>query len=247
MAIFYAKLYSVGLRKVKGMKTLTYFWVIGSLCLLANTSYAGNKFPVDASGEVVYKHSFNLQAGIKDDDAYGIVQDWFNSAAAKFTCQNTEGPAGNCKNRALVEDAFKNHQPLQSLDPSSGRMVGRGLIKYYGAATSSVGVLYMEYYVVLEISGHQLTATVSKMKYHHFNQRTYAPKPIYGWQGGKPLDDADKLGTLMSNANENRDLAEVGAFVNKNMDALFNNLQSFMQTAKLLEPARLNQASITEE
>ena len=229
------------------MRSLKYFLVCPVLALLGFNTYAGNNPPVDASGEVVYKHTFKLQAGIKDDDAYGIVQDWFNSAAAKFTSQNTEGPTNTCKNKALVEDAFKNTQPLQSLDPSSGRLVGKGLIKYFGAATSSVGVLYMEYYVVLEINGHQLTATVSKMKYHHFNQRTYAPKPIYGWQGGKPLDDADKLGTLVNNANENRDLAEVGAFVNKNMAALFNNLQSFMQTAKLLEPSQLNQASVTEE
>ena len=229
------------------MRSLKYFLLCPTLTLLFFSTCAGSGPVADASGELVYKHTFKLHAGIKDDDAYGIVQDWFNSAAAKFTSQNIEGPATSCKNKALVEDVFKNPQPLQSLDPGSGRMVGRGLIKYFGPATSSVGVLYMEYYVVLEINGHQLTATVSKMKYHHFNQRTYSPKPIYGWQGGKPLDDADKLSALVNNAAENRDLAEVGAFVNKNIASLFNNLQSFMQTAKILEPLQFNQASITEE
>jgi hypothetical protein len=85
------------------------------------------------------------------------------------------------------------------------------------------------------------------MKYHHFNQRTYAAKPIYGWQGGKPLDSADKLGSLVSNADENRDLLEVTAFVNKNIAALFSNLQSFLQSKTMVDTKSLPSALVKED
>jgi hypothetical protein len=229
------------------MKTLKYFLLSGIAILMGLNSYAGAKVPVDGSGEIVYKHTFKLQSNLSDEDAYAIIQDWFGTGSGKFTCQNDAGPGGGGKTRALVEDAFNNAQPLQTLDPASGRMTGKGLIKYFGNAASSIGALYMEYYIVLEVNGHQLTATVSRMKYHHFNQRTFASKPIYGWQGGKPLDSADKLGNLINSADENRDVMDVANFVNKNVAALFNNLQAFLQTKTLIDAHSLPSASLKED
>jgi len=221
--------------------------LLGMAGLLSFNSYAGNKLPVDASGEAVYKHTFKLQANAKVEDAYNLAQDWFHSSNAVLTCQNMADPIdGSGKSKAFIEDAFKNTEPLQSLDPESGRMAGRGLMKYYGSVNSTIGVLYMEYYVVLEVSDHQLTATISKLKYHHYNTRTYAEKPIYSWGGGKPVDAADKLENLVSRADENKDLQDVGAFVNKSVNGLLNNLQSYLQSAKMLEATQFSQAAISD-
>jgi len=230
------------------MKTLQYILLIGFTCLLSVNGYAGNKLPVDAKGEVVYKHTFKLQSGIKPEDAYNMAQDWFNSSNSVFTCQNTEDPIqGSGKSKTFIEETFKNPEPLQSLDPESGRMAGKGVMKYYGSVNSTIGVLYMEYYVVLEVGDHELTATISKMKYHHYNTRTYEEKPIYGWKGGKPYDAADKLENMVNNADENKDVQEVGAFVNKKINSLLNNLQSYLQTEKVLEPSQASQAAIGED
>lgn len=229
------------------METMKYILFFALSGLLALNCQAGTKVPVDASGEVVYRHTFKLQSNLSDDDAYAMIQDWFSTGAGKFTCQNDAAPGGGGKNRTSVEEAFNNAQPLQTLDPASGRMTGKGLIKYFGNASSSIGALYMEYYIVLEVNGHQLTATVSKMNYHHFNQRTFASKPIYGWQGGKPFDSADKLGTLVSNAEENRDILDVAEFVNKNVTALFSNLQAFLQSKTLIDPHSMSSASLRED
>lgn len=205
------------------------------LCRLGYNSYAGTRLPVDASsGEVVFKRSFTIHSNFTDEDAYAMVQDWFNADAGKFTCQNASGPNVTCKNKTIVEQEFNNAQPLQSLDPASGRMSGKGVIKYFGGATSSIGVLYMEYYVLIEVKGHQLTATVSKMKYHHYNTRTYAEKPIYGWQGGRPYDSADRLENLVNDQNESRDTQDVGNFVNQNIEKLFSDLKLFLQGKKAL-------------
>jgi hypothetical protein len=234
--------------EIATMKMPHYFLLSGIICLLSVNSYAGNKLPVNARGEAVYKHSFKLQANVKAEDAYNLAQDWFKSGPEVFTCENIADPIdGSGKNKAFVEDAFKNPQPLQSLDPAAGRMAGKGVIKYYGSVNSTLGVLYMEYYVVLEVNGNELTATVSKMKYHHYNPRTYAEKPIYGWSGGEPFDAADKLENLVNNATENRDVQKVGAFVNKKVAELLSNLQSYLQSAKLLDATSFNQVAITED
>jgi hypothetical protein len=224
------------------MKTL----MIITACLLVCSpfaGYAGNKLPVDASsGEVVYRQSFKLPANISNEDAYAIAQNWFNVDATKFTCQCGEGANVSCKNKALVEDEFKNTQPLQSLDPAVGRITGKGIMKFYGGPLSAISLLYTEYYVVLEVNNHQLTATVSKLKYHHFNQRSYAEKPIYLWQGGRPFDAADRLENLVNGPAESKDLQDLGIFVNQQVATLFNGLQSYLQTQKILDPSQLTRA-----
>jgi hypothetical protein len=210
-------------------------------------SYAGNKLPVEAgTGEVVYRHSFKLPANVTNDDAYAIAQNWFNADASKFTCQSGEGANVTCKNKALVEDEFKNAQPLQSLDPAVGRITGKGVMKFYGGPLSAISLLYTEYYVVLEVKDHQLTATVSKLKYHHFNQRSYSEKPIYLWQGGRPFDAADKLENLVNGPTESKDLQDLGTFVNQQVATLFTGLQSYLQTQKMLDPSQLARASAGE-
>ena len=221
------------------MKTLRYISVYVLLSLLAFNSYAGGKLPVDPSGEVVFRQSFKLHANFTEDDAYALVQQWFTSDASKFTCQAGEAPNVNSKNRALVEEAFSNPQPLQSLDPASSRLAGRGLIKYYGGANSNISLLYMEYYILVEVSGNLVTATISKMKYHHFNQRTYSPKPIYGWQGGKPFDPADKLENLVNTDNVTRETQDVGEVVSRNINGLFSDLKGYLENKKAIAPQPL--------
>ena len=188
-----------------------------------------------------------MHSNITDDDAYAAVQNWFSTCASQFACQNTEGPNATCKNKAVVENEFKNRQPIQSLDPSSGRITGKGLLKYFGQPGSAIGLLYMEYYVELQVNDHQVTATVSKMKYHHYNQRSYAEKPIYLWQGGKPFDSADKLANLVNSPTDCKDIQDVGVFTNKSISGLFTNLQSFLQSQKLIGAAQTTSATANHD
>ena len=208
------------------------------LCLVAFTSCAGTGLPIDAvSGEIVYKQSFKLHANYTDGDVYNLVQTWF-ADPGKFTCQNGECTAVPGKNKTTVEEQFNNSKPLQSLDPSSGRMTGKGLIKYFGAPSSNISLLYMEYYVVVEVKNHQLTATISKIKYHHFNRQTYLVKPIYKWQGGKPIDSADKFENLVNSNIDNKEIEHLSAFVNQNMEQLFTDLCGFLKMQKVLDVSR---------
>ena len=220
------------------MKALRRCSLFTILCLVAFTDRAGTGLPIDAtSGEIVFKQSFKLHANYTDNDVYNLVQNWF-ADPGKFICQNGECSAVPGKNKTTVEEEFSNKQPLQSLDPASGRMTGKGLIKYFGAPSSNISLLYMEYYVVVEVKNHQLTATISKIKYHHYNRQTYLVKPIYKWQGGKPLDSADKFENLLNGNLDNKEVDQLTAFVNQNMEQLFTDLRGFLKTQKLLDANR---------
>ena len=229
------------------MKTQPYLLTIAAICLLSFNSSAGNKLPVNAKGEAVYKHAFLLQDNVKAQDAYDMAIDWLNANASAFTCQNTEDPAPvTCKTKSSIDDAFKN-TALQSQDPKNGVLSGKGLIKYYGSAGTGIGALYMEYKFVIEIGDHEIIATVSNIKYHNYNPNTYAGEPIYTPHGGKYFESADNLENMVNEPGNNKGVQDVGAFVNKKITGLLTNLQSFLQTAQVLEPSEPSQAAITEE
>jgi hypothetical protein len=182
-----------------------------------------------ASGDVIYREHFKLSDGLNSEQAFELIQNWFTKNPGKFTRQNASPVAGNGNaNMALVEEAFKNAHPLQSIDPESNRVAGRSLVKYFGNANSSIKVMYIEYYLVLEVHGHELTATISQVKYHHFNTH-YAPQVIYNWQGGRPFDSSDKFETLTSSTNANADISNLSNFLNQDMAKLMTDLKMSLE------------------
>jgi hypothetical protein len=194
-------------------------------------SFAGMNIPVDpATGEVVYKKTFKLSDSYSADDAYLMVQDWFNEGVGKFTSQNTESGKSE-KGMAL----FDNSHPLQSLDNESRRMTGKGVVKFYGGFNSSINLVYVEYYILLEVHSNQLTATISQMQYHHVNRHNGNALLIYNWQGGKPFDSADKFHKLLNTSSYNKDIDELGSFLNKDIAKLLNNLGTFLKGKNALE------------
>ena len=100
---------------------------------------------------------------------------------------------------------------------------------------------------MIEIGDHEIIATVSNIKYHNYNPNTYAGEPIYTPHGGKYFESADNLENMVNEPGNNKGVQDVGAFVNKKITGLLTNLQSFLQTAQVLEPSEPSQAAITEE
>jgi hypothetical protein len=219
------------------MHTPTKIMLIASLCTclsLGKSFGAMNAGHDPSTGEVVYREHFKLSSEINNEQAFELIQKWFTQNPAKFTHQNIEQTGVNGgDNKAAVEQAFKNAQPLQSIDPESNRVVGRSVVKYYGNSNSSIKVMYIEYYVVLEIHGHDLTATIKQIKYHHFNAH-YAAQVIYNWQGGKPFDSSDKFETLTSSPNSSADISNVNTFLNNDMTQLLNDLKMSLKGGNVL-------------
>jgi hypothetical protein len=189
------------------------------------------------SGEVVFKQSFILNANVADEDAYALVQDWITHGTENFTRQNTDIPSenGQSKNKLAVDKAFDNSRPLQSLDPFAKRIAVRGLIKYYGGPTTLISLLYIEYYMVAEVSEHRLTVTINKLKYHHFSAHTYAPRLIYHWEGGQPCAAADKFETLVEHQSHIPEMENVNAFLSSDIHKLLKKLRDQLKASEALD------------
>lgn len=203
------------------------------LCLTVANANAKNSLPVNpASGEVTFKQTFTIGENLSEDQVFEVVQNWFAKSTSKFNRQNADMlSVGNGHNRQQVDASFSNARPLQSIDPSAKKFAAKGVIKYNGGAGSNINVLYMEYYMIIDINGNQVTATISNIKYHHFNSRTFAAQPIYSWAGGKPCDSCDKLESLLENDAYAADVNKLSAFLITDLHSLLTDLQQFVKAA----------------
>lgn len=207
------------------------------LSLVTLVSVAQTALVTQPNGDVVYKQSFKVSGVQSDEEIYRLVQQWFDASATQFTRQNIAAPdAPNSKNKQAVDEAFNNSVPVQSIDPDSKRISARGLTRYYGGSVSScINMLYLEYYVVVQVNNKEVTATVCNIRYHHFNRKSYAAQPIYNWMGSKPCDAADKFERLMSGAVCSDELTALCAFLGQDMANLLAGLKANLKTNGLAE------------
>ncbi len=211
--------------------------LLALMIIFSLTAFAGSNVPVDAnSGEVIYKQTFKLNTNLSDEAIYELAQNWFTEGAEKFTRENEPVPveSNQLKNKQAVDVAFDNSIPLQSIDPESKRIAARGLVKYAGSGTSFIHLLYIEYYIVLEVKNHELTATISKLKYHHINRKTYAPMAIYNWSNSRPCDAADTFEHLVSNQNNTDEIGRLCSFLNDDVQMLFGDLRGLLKEKNAL-------------
>ncbi len=211
--------------------------LLALMIIFSITAFAGSNVPVDAnSGEVIYKQSFKLNTSLSDEAIYELAQNWFTEGAEKFTRENEPVPveSNQLKNKQAVDVAFDNSIPLQSIDPEAKRIAARGLVKYAGSSTSFIHLLYIEYYIVLEVKNHELTATISKLKYHHINRKTYAPMAIYNWSNSRPCDAADTFEHLVSNQNNTDEIGKLCTFLNDDVQTLFSDLRGLLKEKNAL-------------
>lgn len=211
--------------------------LLALMIIFSLTAFAGSNVPVDAnSGEVIYKQTFKLNTNLSDEAIYELAQNWFTEGAEKFTRENEPVPveSNQLKNKQAVDVAFDNSTPLQSIDPESKRIAARGLVKYAGSNTSFIHLLYIEYYIVLEVKNHELTATISKLKYHHINRKTYAPMAIYNWSNSRPCDAADTFEHLVSNQNNTDEIGRLCTFLNDDVQTLFGDLRGLLKEKNAL-------------
>lgn len=185
--------------------------------------------------EYTYKQSFTVNNDVTEDEAFEIVQNWFTQNPCTFTSENNDAKGLVCSNRNKqnADIAFTNTQPLQSVDPYGKKFSARCLAKYAGTGNSSISVMYVEYYMIVEISGTTVTASISPMKYHHFNKNSFAPQQIYSWQGGRPCDAAGNVCDLNETLGA-ENTAELHVFLKQNTARLFAELKKHMSDNKVL-------------
>lgn len=136
-----------------------------------------------------YKKTIKLVAKAKPEEVYSIAEKWFNTNPGIFTSKNASAPEpAKAKNKSAVEEAYDNHHPLQSLDPAAYRVIGQGLLKYYGGTTGSFKLLYVKYDIIIQATAGQVSYRVNNVRYFHFDPKNYTEAGIYAFKGGQPCD-----------------------------------------------------------
>jgi hypothetical protein len=192
------------------------------------------------TGEVMYKEHFKLNAHITEEQAFAMVQKWFTENTSAFSRGNTEQqliPAKNMARKEAVEQEFKNEQPLALADAGANWVAGTATVKYYGGELSSIWLMYIEYYVIVEVHGNDLTATISHIKYHHYNPVNYAPQAISNAQGA-PFKPADGIEPLTAGTATNPDLNNLNDFLTRDIAQLVSDLKQNVTGEKALTASK---------
>ncbi len=192
------------------------------------------------TGEMMYKEHFKLNANVTEAQAFAMVQKWFTENPDKFTRGNNQQqliPTKNMAKKEAVEESFKNEHPLQLADQGSNWVAGTTMVKYYGGELSSIWLMYIEYYVIVEVKGNELTATISHIKYHHYNPVNYAPQAISNAQG-TPFKPADGIETLAAGTSTNQDLNNLSDFLTRDIAHLMGDLKQNITGEKALTASK---------
>ena len=216
---------------------------LGMLLLILSISVsvsAQQKFAFDSvSRSVTYKQSFKLNPKVKEEDVFAVAEKWFTENPGKFVQKNADlqidtVKAKRNKNQVELDKEFGNIRPLQSLEPTGGKIVGMGLLKYYGGSTSSIRLLYIKYDLYLKIEQDVLSLSIANVRYFHFNPSTYAKMGIYGFNGGQPCEPMSNLEYLIDCETAHNEFGALASCFNKETSKLFADLKGSLKTNKVL-------------
>lgn len=170
-----------------------------------------------------YQKAIKLNSKVKPADVYSAAENWFSSYGALFTAKNAEAPEpSKLKNKQAVEDAYDNHHPLQTLDPAAYRVLGQGIVKYFGGTKTSIRMLYIKYDISIQASAGQAMFKVNNVRYFHFDPKNYTEAGIFSFKGGQPCDYTGTMEYLKGCQVSETEFTALALFFNKTV----TNLQS---------------------
>lgn len=209
-------------------------------------------FPIDPDKKLVtYKTSIKLDPNLDPYDVYQVAEGWFKENPDQFTQKNADPPldaekAKKNKNKMDVDESFDNKQPIKGLDPNGYKVVGGGLLKYYGGNVSSFRLLYIKYDIYLAVEHNALTASVSNLRYYHFNQATFSKLGIYSFQGGTPCDPMGFIESLIECQHSPEEFNQISQYFGQEVDKLFASLNATVEKHKMQYVAPLPAPVIVE-
>lgn len=204
--------------------------------------FAQTKLPTDAAtGLISYKFRLEIDRGTKSKTLLKQVSDWFKQKPEVFTHSNTPDTAkvtATDKKRSESKEAllqqFANATPLQSIDPESDRLNGKGILRYAGGTNSCIRLFYLQYSIVITVSDGVVNGEVSNFRYSHFNPRTFQSQPVFNWSGMMPCDNVNTLEYIKDCEACHAEFNTFYTFVNTNAEELIDNLRIFMKANKAI-------------
>jgi hypothetical protein len=120
---------------------------------------------------ISYKFKLETDRATKSKVLLRQVADWFKQNPEVFTRSNT-ADTGHLvitdkkrnESKESVQQQFANTKPLQSIDPESDRLSGKGIIKYTGLANGCIRLFYIQYSIIITVSDGVVTGDISNLQ-----------------------------------------------------------------------------------
>lgn len=195
-----------------------------------------NLFIDSTSSKISYHFALPIDKSVTASDAYDLVQQWVEKNASLFCrsnlCESEQHTKGvNDKNCQEVKKVFSNINPLQSLDPASGRLSAKVITRYESKLPgATLRLLYVEYYLLVTVSDRQISCTVSNMRYNHFNPSSYQLQRIFSYKGTYSCDPVNTVEYLVANEHSHNEFEEFCCFINEDLTNLFINLSEYIKS-----------------
>lgn len=208
--------------------------------LFSLSAFAQSKLPIDAAtGKVSFKTTIPLRAGISNEAAFALVENWFNENPALFSRVNRQLVVGIEKpavsqQRMAVEEVFANKTPLQALDPASNRIVGKVVMLYHGKSGGGIQHLYVQYCLLLQIENHVLHVSACEVTYNHFSVATFQPQRFLNYSNSNACDAVNYMEYLIDCENRHEEFLAFYDFFNQDVEAIFNNLNGYIMGNKAI-------------
>lgn len=211
------------------------------LTVCTKITFAQSALPYDAAtGKAIYNYTIELDKSFKKERLYQLVQDWYAVDATQFNRTNlcdTAAPVVDKKkneNKEAVLKEFKNEFPLQAVDPEGSRIAGKVITQYCRPQNSCMRLMYLQYFLIINIEDNRLNCQINDVRYNHFNFKTYAPQRIYNWSNTGNCDPINTIEYLRDCEQCHDEFNGLASFLNSDISELIYNLSQFLKTNKAL-------------
>lgn len=196
--------------------------------------------PYDSvTGKTIYNFTIELDKSLKKDALYQLVQDWYAADAAQFNRTNlcdTTTPVEKKKNenKEAVLKEFRNDFPLQAVDPEGSRIAGKVITQYCRPQNSCMRLLYVQYFVIINVQDNRLNCQINDIRYNHFNPKTYTLQRIFNWSNTGNCDPINTIEYLRNCEQCHDEFNGFASFLNSDISDLMYNLRDFLKENKAL-------------
>lgn len=221
-----------GIGKNGGIKAATICAAIFG-CLFQAVAGQGELPFNQATQKVTYHFTLPTSGKVTPESAMTVLKSNIYRQPDLFTRANGMF-ASNVSGRTFneLETEFDNSHPLQSVDPQSGRMAVRVMVKYCsGKESKCLQMMYVQYYLVCTATAKGIEVEVTDIRYNHFNRKSGELQRIFSWSDYNSCDAISTIEYLVKNENCHTDFATFASFFNQDVAKLQSQLSALLENS----------------
>jgi len=217
------------------MKKLT--TIFAFLITWATMTFGQSKLPLDTiSKKVIFRQVIELDTTYKAEQIFSTVKEWFSTNTKNFNRSNSDKnfSTGDALlgiqrgNSALIDQLYKNDQPLKLQDPIDKKLIGKGILKYTGTSMGCIRVVYIEYDIKVFVKDYKLKVEITNLNYTHYNQMSMQQSQIYGWSDNGPCSSKNTIENLLTCERCSGEFEKFYYYISTDMDKITTDLKKYL-------------------